>query len=138
MHYKIKAFQISICIVMLCELPLAYIILHFGGKPYMAMYPTVLVVFVGLLTRFIVLKRQVPAYKLRYFAFSIVGRNMLLGTFCFIAAYYVHKALPVNFGTFILTSVIACLIVALGVYAFGITQNERMNLNKKVKIIILN
>ncbi len=131
---KIKAFQISICIVMLCELPLAYIILHFGGKPYMAMYPTVLVVFVGLFTRFIVLKRQVPAYKLCYFAFSIVGKNILLGTFCFIAAYYVHKALPVNFGTFILTSVIACLIVALVVYAFGITQSERMNLNKRLKV----
>lgn len=132
---KIKVFQISICIVMLCELPVAYIILHFGGQPYMAMYPTVLVVFVGLFTRFIVLKQQVPAYKLRYFAFSIVGKNILLGTFCFMAAYYVHKALPVNFGTFILTSVVSCVIVALVVYTLGITQNERIKINNKIKVI---
>ena len=130
---KIKVFQISLCIVMLCELPLAYIILHFGGKPYMAMYPTVFVVFIGLFTRFIVLKRQVSAYKLRYFTFSIVGKNILLGIICFIAAYYMHKAFPINFGTFILTSVIACLIVALVVYVFGITRNEKVIINDKLK-----
>ncbi len=131
---KIKVFQISICIVMLCELPLAYIVLHFGGKPYMAMYPTVSVVFVGLFTRFIVLKRQVPAYKLRYFTFSIVGKNIVLGMFSFIASYYVHKTLPANFGTFLLTSAVACLIVALVVYVFGMTQNERTKINNKVKV----
>lgn len=132
---KIKVFQISICIVMLCELPLAYIILHYGGKPYMAMFPTVFVVVIGLFTRFIVLKCLVPTYKLRYFAFSIVGKNILLGTFCFIAAYYVHKALPVNLGTFILTSAIACVIVVLVIYAFGITQNERVKINNKIKVV---
>ena len=134
---KIKVFQISLCIVMLCELPLAYIILHFGGKPYMAMYPTVFVVFIGLFVRFIVLKRQVSAYKLRYFTFSIVGKNILLGIICFIAAYYMHKAFPINFGTFILTSVIACLIVALVVYVFGITRNERAIFNSKLKFFLL-
>ena len=134
---KIKVFQISICIVMLCELPLAYIILHFGGKPYMAMYPTVFVVFIGLLARFIILKQLVPAYKLRYFAFSIVGKNILLGTFCFIVARYVHKSFPANFGTFILTSAISCLIVILVVYAFGITKNERMKINNKVKVVCM-
>ena len=122
---------------MLCELPLAYIILHFGGKPYMAMYPTVFVVFIGLFVRFIVLKRQVSAYKLRYFTFSIVGKNILLGIICFIAAYYMHKAFPINFGTFILTSVIACLIVALVVYVFGITRNERAIFNSKLKFFLL-
>ena len=133
---KIKVFQISICIVMLCELPLAYFILQSGGKPYMAMYPTVLVALVGLFTRFIVLKRHMPAYKLRYFAFSIVGKNILLGTFCFIVAYCMRKALPVNFATFILTSAVACLIVALVVYALGITQNERIKVNNKIKKVL--
>ena len=102
----------------------------------MAMFPTVFVVFVGLFTRFIVLKRLVPVYKLRDFAFSIVGKNILLGTFCFIAAYYVHKVLPVNLGTFILTSAIACVIVVLIVYVFGITQNERIKINNKIKVVL--
>lgn len=130
---KIKIFQISICIIMLCELPLAYIILYFGGKPYMAMYPTIFVVFVGLFARFVILKRQVSAYKLRYFTFSIVGKNILLGIICFVVAYYMHKALPVNFGTFIFTSIMACLIVASVIYIFGITRNEKAAVNNKLK-----
>lgn len=134
---KIKVFQILICIVMLCELPLAYLILYLGGKPYMAMYPTVLVAFVGLFARFFILKQQVPVYKLRYFAFSIVGKNILLGTFCFIVACYVHRAFPINFATFVLTSFIACLIVVSVVYAFGITRNEKAVVNAKLKSFLL-
>lgn len=130
---KIKIFQISICIIMLCELPLAYIILYFGGKPYMAMYPTIFVVFVGLFARFVILKRQVSVYKLRYFTFSIVGKNILLGIICFVVAYYMHKAFPVNFGTFIFTSIMACLIVASVIYIFGITRNEKVAVNNKLK-----
>lgn len=133
---KIKFFQISICIVMLCELPLAYIILHFGGKPYMAMYPTIFVSFIGLFTRFLVLKRQVSTYKLYYFATYIVGKNLLLGTFCFILSYYVHKFFPSNFWTFILTSIIACLIVILVVYIMGITTNERSKINNKILFML--
>lgn len=132
---KIKVFQISICIIMLCELPLAYIILYFGGKPYMAMYPTLLVVFVGLFARFVILKRQVSAYKLRYFTFSIVGKNILLGIICFVTAYYMHKAFPINFGTFVFTSFMACLIVASVIYTLGITRNEKAIVINKLKLI---
>lgn len=118
---KIKTFQIVVCIIMLCELPLAYMVLDLGCKPYMAMLPTVCVTLVGLFARFIILKRLVPEYKIGYFTFTIVFKNIMLGTICFLLAYYIRNAFNSNFWTFVLTSVIACLIVAIVVYSCGMT-----------------
>lgn len=129
---KIRTFQISVCVIMLCELPLAYFILLFGGKPYMAMYPTVLVAFISLFARFIILRQFVPEYKLGYFTFLIVGKNILLGSLCYVLAFFMHSFFPVNFITLLLTSAIACIIVVFVVYTFGITTNERKVINNKI------
>lgn len=134
---NIKIFQITICCVMLSELPMAYFILKFGGEPYMAMYPTVLVVLIGLFARFIILKHLVPAYNLYYFI-SLVVKNLILGIFCYIISYYIHSLFQINFKTFILTSVLSYLSVFIMVYIFGITSIERDKFNKKVCSIIRN
>lgn len=134
---NIKLFQILICITMICELPLAYFILYIGGKPYMAMYPTILVTFIGLFVRFVVLKRLVPNYNLRYFTFSIVIKNIIIGTCCFVISYYIHNLFRINFGTFLLTSCIACLIVMTTIYTFGLTPTERKKINQKAYLVIM-
>lgn len=128
---KIKIFQISICIVMLFELPLAYLILYFGGKPYMAMYPTIFVVFIGLFVRFIILRKLVPSYKFKYFTFAIVCKNIILGTICYIASEVIHSLFNTNFLSLIITSFISCIITSLIIYLFGISHNERNSINRK-------
>lgn len=133
---KIKIFQIVVCIIMLCELPLAYMVLDLGCKPYMAMLPTVCVTLVGLFARFIILKRLVPEYKFGYFTFTIVFKNIMLGAICFLLAYYIRNAFNSNFWTFVLTSVIACLIVATVVYFCGMTSFERKKINSNLYVIL--
>lgn len=129
---KIKVFQISLCIVMLLELPLSYMILYFGGKPYMAMYPTILVTFIGLFVRFIILKKLVPVYKLRYFSFIIIGKNILIGAICYFASEIVREIFSISFLSFIMTSIISCIITFIIVYLFGISNNERIFINRKL------
>ncbi len=129
---NIKGFQISICIVMLLELPMAYLILYFGGKPYMAMYPTIFVVFVGLFVRFIILRKLVPSYKLRYFALAIVGRNIIIGTICYIVAKAIHSLFNTNFLSLIMTTLISCVVTSVIIYLFGISHNERISINRKL------
>lgn len=129
---NIKGFQISICIVMLLELPMAYLILYLGGKPYMAMYPTIFVVFVGLFVRFIILRKLVPSYKLRYFALTIVGRNIIIGTICYIVAKAIHGLFNTNFLSLIMTTLISCVVTSVIIYLFGISHNERTSINRKL------
>lgn len=129
---NVKVFQLTICIVMLCELPLAYAVLCLGGLPYMSMYPTVLVTLVGIFVRFVVLRRMVAGYSLRYFCFSIVGRNIVVCAISLILAYYVRSLFIAGFWSFVFTSVLSCLIVAVTVSYLGMSRNERQKVISKV------
>ena len=130
---KIKVFQITICLIMLSELPLAYLILKNGGEPYMAMYPTILVMLVGLFARFILLKRQMPTYRLRYFTINIVCKNLLIGLFCFLISAWVHGFFQQNIIWFLLTSLIAFVISSLVIYATGLFKEERLKLTLLIR-----
>lgn len=129
---NIKIFQIAICITMLCELPLAYIILYFGGKPYMAMYPTVLITLVGLFVRYIILKHQINEYNLRYFIISVFCKNVVIGSICILSSKYVHDLFDNNLGTFLLTSTISCILVISIIYFIGLTEREKNLFIRKI------
>lgn len=129
---KIKIFQISICIIMLLELPFAYFILYNGAEPYAVMYPTIFVSVIGLFARYIILKQLVPLYKLKYFTI-IVLKNLTIGFICFCLSKYIQSYFNINFFTFILTSITSIFIVIIVVYYLGITYNERSKLKNKLK-----
>ena len=129
---KIKIFQISICIIMLLELPFAYFILYNGAEPYAVMYPTSFVSVIGLFARYIILKQLVPLYKLKYFTI-IVLKNLTIGFICFCLSKYIQSYFNINFFTFILTSITSIFIVIIVVYYLGITYNERSKLKNKLK-----
>lgn len=122
---NVKVFQLTICLVVLCELPLAYAVLRLGGLPYMSMYPTVLVTLVGIFVRFAILRRMVPGYSLRHFCLSIVGKNLLIAAASLSLAYYVRSLFADGFWQFVLTSALSCLAVAVVVSCFGVTGDER-------------
>ena len=129
---RIKNFQIVISIVMMCELPLAYITLKLGYKPYMAMIPSIIVATAGVFARFILLKQLIKSYNFIYFTNHVVLICIFTTTSCFLISYYIHNLFTINFRTFVITSIIAFVITALGIYILGITSNERIFLNNKI------
>lgn len=129
---RIKIFQIVICIVVLCELPLAYVILHYGGKPYWAMYPTIFVTFVGLFVRFFILQKMISAYQLHSFVIKIVGRNLLIGIICFFISNFIREYYPQNFISFLITSLLAFILSSFVIHLIGLSKAER---NKLVTFI---
>ena len=122
---KIKIFQLTFCILTLSELPCVYWILINNEKPYYAMYPTIIITFIGLFIRLILLKRVVPIYKLRYFTINIVCRNLLTGSICFCFTQWIRNCLLDNFATFILTSLMAFCFSIIIIYIIGLSVNER-------------
>lgn len=129
---KIALFQIVICIVVLCELPLAYILLRAVGKPYVAMLPTVAIAVVALFVRVYLLKRQVPICSLRNFAFSVFGKNVLLITLAIAVSAYMRTLMAQDFISFVMSSVNACVIVCVFIYTFGLTKYERSVIQQKL------
>ena len=122
---RIKVFQIVIFIIVLCELPLAYIILHYSGKPYWAMYPTIFVTVVGLFARFLILKKMILAYQFYFFIIGIVGKNLLIGIICFFVSDFVKGYYQHNF---ILTSLFAFVLSSIVIYLVGLSKKERIKL----------
>lgn len=125
---RIKVFQIVICIIMLCELPLAYIILHYGKEPYWAMYPMIFVTFVGLFARFLILKRMIPAYQFSFFIIRVIGRNLLIGIICYFASNFIQGYYQPNLIKLILTSLFAFVLSSIVIYLVGLSKNERTKL----------
>lgn len=133
---KIKLFQIVICIIMLCELPLSYLILYFGGKPYMAMYPTILVTLIGVFVRFIILKHIILGYNFIYFTLLVL-KNLLLASISIILSTLVHNIfLNENLLSLFLSIIISFFIAFIIIYSFGINNNEKRILKSKIVKII--
>ncbi len=130
---KIMLFQVVIFFVMAAEMPLAYLILKLGYKPYYMMFATLFVTLIGLIARIVILKHQVPEYSIRYFLLKIVGWNLLLVVICYMFASMIRENFEDNFLNFILTSFIAVLFTAIVIYLLGITRNERVFMNGKFK-----
>lgn len=134
---RIRNFQIVICIVMMCEVPLAYITLKLGYKPYMAMIPSIITTTMGLFARLLLLKQLVKSYSLRYFTLHIIIKSMLIITGCGILSIFIHRYFgTINFFSFIMTSFIAFIITLTGIYIFGISSKEKSIVNNKIKSIL--
>lgn len=131
---EIKLFQIAICIVMLSELPLAYLILYYGGKPYMAMYPTIIIMVIGLIVRFVLLKRIIPVYQLHYFIVRILGRNFFVGVICFALSLWIRKFFNQDLLNLIITSILAVITSSIFIYVIGLSLKEQI----KIKTLIIN
>lgn len=135
---KIKVFQIVISLIMVFELPMTYIILKLGFAPYWAMIPSVIVTIIGLIARFLLLKRLIKSYDFTYFIIHIVLNCFTIATLCFLLSHYIYTFFVINFQNFITTSIIAFIITALGIYTLGITSYERNFLNNKILKTIKN
>ncbi|NPD92797.1 lipopolysaccharide biosynthesis protein [Xylanibacter muris] len=129
---RIKVFQIVISIVMLSELPISYLVLRIGGLPYMAMYPTVVITFIGLYARFIILKNMTPEYSYKIFTKDIVLKNVFVLGLAYILSKYVYID-GNGLGLFLLNGISSFIITLFIVISFGLKTEERIILFNYIK-----
>lgn len=122
---KIKVFQIGVSVIMLSELPAAYLILKAGFEPYYALAPVILTNLVALVFRFCLLKRYVPSYSIKRYYIETVLKCFVLYAICFFPCYYLNKYIPDGFFGFVLSVVSIVFFTAFVIYLFGINKNER-------------
>lgn len=126
----IKWFQIGISIIMLLELPAAFVLLKLQYPPYYALMPAIATSVMGLIFRFFILKKQVPSYSIKYYFINIVLRSVSIMCLSFAISYLLCSMLEMNFWTFLLSSFLSVIVSATIIYFMGLTGSER-NLLKK-------
>ena len=122
---KIKWFQISIAVIMVLELPLAWALLKCGAAPYSVMWITMLIELVALLTRIFLLDRQLSIGMVRI-VLTLLLRNALVLLVMAAVPLAISPKIPYSFGgllLFCLLSVCWCLPV---IWLAGLDRTERV------------
>lgn len=133
---KVMIFQIVICLIMLCEIPLSYLILWLNYEPYYMMIAALLVTLVGLVARILILKQLVKEYSIRYFIFNIVGKNLLIVILSYVISKFIKDYFLDNVLNLISTSVLSVFVVVILLYLGGINKHERIFINNKIKSVL--
>lgn len=129
---KMRNFTIGVCVILLSELPIAYILLKMGNPPYYALFPTVLVQFVASMYRFYVLKSEVPSYKWSDYIFKVCLRCIAIFLISLVVNQIIDSLFPDNFLNVIIVTVISFFVSIALIFLLGLNNNERMALRKRV------
>lgn len=122
---NIRAFQIGVSVIMLSELPIAYLLLRLGYSAPYALLPAIFTNAVALAFRFWLVKRMIPSYSLKKYYLYGVARCVVIFILCYIICHYISKLLPTNFLWFCVDVVICILIIGTIIFVAGITKWER-------------
>ncbi len=130
---KVRSLQIGLALILLSEIPIAYVILKLGCNPWHAMVPSIITTMITVLYRFYLITRYVPIYSFKYYIF-----HTLIPCFCIYAlslggSIYVRRLFSVGFLSFIITTFFSVIIVTSLICTIGLSTSERVLLFRKVK-----
>ncbi len=134
---KIRTFQISLSILLLTEIPIAYIILKLGGKPYQALYPMLVTNFLSLLLRILILRRMNSEFSVWNYLKNTILRCLVIYVIAFGISYYVNSFFDENLLCVILSTLISVVVVFLTVFTLGLNKVERSFVVGKIRKMIV-
>ena len=130
---KVKLFQIGLNIILLSELPFAWILMELDYPPYAVMYPSVLTYTIAVFFRFFLIRKYVMGYKLKDYIIEVICPCVIVFVSSFLVSSTINFHIGSCFLNFLFSSVASLFIVLSFVLVFGIKQKERIALLKTVK-----
>lgn len=133
---RIKWFQIGISIIMLSELPMAWVLLEMGFPPYAALWPSLLTYSIAILFRFWLIHRYVAGYNFYDYLLHVVFRCIIVSVVSYVLSYFVS----IPFGstlTGLFISTLLCLSVSIiTIMLLGMKSSERKYFVNKVGAVV--
>lgn len=130
---NVKLFQLLLSILLVTELPIAYLILWLGGKPYMAMYATVASSFLGVYLRMLILKKLVSTYDIWYYSKYVLLRCWSIFFICVIISFAINSLFDNSMMLFVIKATISFAITVVFIALLGISKSERQLVYTKIK-----
>lgn len=130
---RIKVFQIGISVIMLLELPIAYVLLKSGHSAAIAVAPSIVTNLIALIFRYEVLKSKDENYsRYRYYC-TVVLKCTCVFILCLLTSAFISFHLPYTFVGFLISLFCSLCISILIIYIIGIDKSERQGLIKYIK-----
>lgn len=128
-----KWFQLFLALILLSELPIAYLILKNGGAPYQALLPYPVTCFVSLILRIVVLHHYEPSYSCFEYIGGVVLRCLFVFIISFSLSYYVRSILPSDsFISLVISTIVSLMVIGFFAFLLGITTDERQFVIRKI------
>lgn len=133
----IKMFQVGVTVIMLLELPIAYVLLKLHYPPYYALLPAIATNILGIFYRLLIIKKQIPIFNIRRYVFDVFFKCTSLMLIAYICSSFINTYFDATFLSFIITSIISVLVIVVLIYTLGLSKNERISVNAHIKKYIL-
>lgn len=128
-----KWFQIFLALILLSELPMAYIILKNGGEPYHALLPYPITCFLSLILRIVIMHHYEPSYSYLEYIVGVIVRCLFVFLISFVLSYYVRSILPSDsFFSLVISTIVSFIVIGFFAFFLGITASERQLVIKKI------
>ena len=132
---KKKKYQIIVGSIQLLIVPISYIVLKLGYQPEAVFVVHFIIIIIAQYIRVMMLRDMINLPFGEYVK-KVVFRIVAVVCASIIIPIVLHIYLPANFGSMLLTCLASCLSVLIGVYALGLTPEEKDKINiKLVKFI---
>lgn len=122
---KIKKFQIGVSLIFFVELPLAYLALKLGYKPYYALLFCLITQVIALFYRYFVLSKQVEGYSIKFFVFNNVLKSFIVFVCSLGLSMFIYTFFEPTFVTLLVTTAISMAITLIAIYILGLSRTER-------------
>ena len=122
---RIKWFQIGISLIMLGELPVAWLLLELGYPPYAAMWPALLTYSIAVFFRFWLIHSYVEGYSFKEYITTVILRCLIVICISYACCSFASSLIPDNFIGIIFSVILCLLITTCVIVIIGITKRER-------------
>lgn len=121
---RIRNFQICICFILLMTLPVSILLLEFWENPVIIMYVCCASSAIALITRILLLRREIH-FSLRRFSAKVFVPTLTVFVLSLTAQWFVYQLFPQNIWALFAFGACSVAISLTLTYAIGLRPNER-------------
>ena len=132
---NIKKYEITMGILMLSILPIAYVVLKMGGSPWSAFVVFLVIVIIGYFVSLYIILPQISLSLKDYIRFSI-KRCLLVLVLSLIVPLLLKFLLDENLFLSIVNIILSVICTSIISFEFGLEAAERRAVTYKVKSIV--
>lgn len=133
---RIKWFQIIISMIMLANIPLAWLWLKFDLNPYIVLYVSILTSVVGLFARLILLHHEIEFNYYTYIV-RVIMRIIIVFVVSFTIVWRMYGCFPPSFMGLLGFIGSSLLIIGLNTFLFGLEKGEKIWIIQSIKAVLL-
>jgi O-antigen/teichoic acid export membrane protein len=132
---RIKLLNIICGSLLIATLPVSYVGLRLGYAPPFVFVVSLVLTLINMWAEWYLVKRAV-CFPLRSAVCKVLLVSLGVAVVSFIVSFGVHYIQPIGFIRLLSVSVTALLIMPFIVYLIGMEHEERMYINRKVKLLL--